>query len=327
MMDDNTKLLNFTFPNGAIVDLIVEDKPINKTMFLPNHQPLICREHEFIYQPITKVACKTIKTWMLSLKVPDFVTKVGENNFGKDIEFSHMNDINFNIHDYSITMFGPIQYERESIIDGKRLLKFNAKDIKIVDNDNFEFADEFKDYFKFTFVRNPWTRILSAYLEKFRTPGGMQYSQAVTINQFFLKMISNKFAEYIGMYFYEDNILSFDGFIDILHQCSKNERDTGIQRYSNFDIHWMPQYIMNDMYIKEYDFIGKLENFEDDFHKILETLNIKIKPKYKIGSNPYMVQKHHKFYENNPELIDKVAEIYKEDIERYDYDFSDLENS
>ena len=28
----------------------------------------------------------------------------------------------------------------------------------------------------------------------------------------------------------------------------------------------------------------------------------------------------------NPELIDKVAEIYKEDIERYAYDFSDLEN-
>ena len=71
----------------------------------------------------------------------------------------------------------------------------------------------------------------------------------------------------------------------------------------------------------------KLENFENDFDKILETLNIKIKPKYKIGSNSHHFQKHIEFYKNNPELIDKVAEIYKEDIERYGYDFSDLENA
>ena len=49
------------------------------------------------------------------------------------------------------------------------------------------------------------------------------------------------------------------------------------------------------------------------------------KPNYKIGSLSHTFQKHKKFYDNNPELIDKIAEIYKEDIERYGYDFSDLE--
>ena len=33
------------------------------------------------------------------------------------------------------------------------------------------------------------------------------------------------------------------------------------------------------------------------------------------------------FYKKDSELIDKVAEIYKEDVERYGYDFSDLENA
>ena len=112
-----------------------------------------------------------------------------------------------------------------------------------------------------------------------------------------------------------------------LNRIIEGLREDIKESYDNFDIHWLPQHLINDMYIKDFDFIGKLENFESDFDKILETLNIKIKPKYKIGSNSHLYQKHYKFYENNPELIDKVAEIYKEDVERYGYDFSDLENA
>ena len=115
--------------------------------------------------------------------------------------------------------------------------------------------------------------------------------------------------------------MTFKAFVDIFHQFSKQES------LESFDIHWLPQNIITDLYIKKYDFIGKLENFENDFDKILETLNINMKPKYKIGSNSHLYQKHIEFYKNDPELIDKVAEIYKEDVERYGYDFSDLENA
>ena len=176
------------------------------------------------------------------------------------------------------------------------------------------------DYFKFTFVRNPWSRILSAYLEKFRDPKGLRYQPAKNINDIMVDLITGKKGQWFKEYFDEDGIMSFKTFVDIFHQFSK-------ESYDNFDIHWLPQNIVADFYIKKYDFIGKLENFENDFDKILETLNIKIKPKYKIGSNSHLFQKHIEFYKNNPELIDKVAEIYKEDIERYGYDFSDLENS
>ena len=34
----------------------------------------------------------------------------------------------------------------------------------------------------------------------------------------------------------------------------------------------MPQYIMNDMWIKEYDFIGKLENFNNDMEYVINTI-------------------------------------------------------
>ena len=40
---------------------------------------------------------------------------------------------------------------------------------------------------------------------------------------------------------------------------------------------------------------------------------IKIKPKYRIGSNSHNFWKPYKFYENNENLIHKVSEIYKEE--------------
>ena len=54
-------------------------------------------------------------------------------------------------------------------------------------------------------------------------------------------------------------------------------------------------------------------------------LNINIKPSYNIGKTNNSIEKCREEYKNNPHLIDKVAEIYKEDIERYNYKFTDLE--
>ena len=340
-MGDPIKFVNFYFPDNTHAVISMEDKPICKTTHLPQQQPLIFghnlgpnfREHKFIYQPVCKVGCKTIKTWMLSLLQPDTVMEAGgERNYGDHIESSHLdNGIDFNIHDSAWEIFGGVGIEREEVIDGKRLLRVNQSLIKIMNKHNFEFADEVADYFKFTFVRNPWSRMVSAYMEKFRDSKGLRYQSAITINGIWGAVMaaasgpigqkSSYFKEHLHEYIHEDGVMTFKAFVDVFHQFSKQES------LESFDIHWLPQYIINDMYIKKYDFIGKLENFENDFDKILETLNINVKPKYKIGSNSHLYQKHIEFYKNDPELIDKVAEIYKEDIERYGYDFSDLENA
>ena len=280
---------------------------MDKFTFLPNHQPLINKEYKFIYQPITKVACKTIKTWMLSLLKRDLVVNMGENTFGKSIEMKHMNNNdNFNIHDYSVKLFRAIG-ESNKENTGIKITEY----VKILDENNFQFTSEIKNYFKFTFVRNPWERVVSSYMEKFRNVHGITYPNAKKINDT-IEIIPKK-------YFDRNGVILFDGFVDILYRGLKSSK------YTKFDIHWMPQYIISDMYVKNYDFVGKLENFESDFDKILETLNIDIKPKYKIGSSSHTFQAHKEFYKNNPELINKVAEIYKEDIKRYNYEFSDLE--
>ena len=281
---------------------------IKKTMFLPEQQPLINKEHKFIYQPLCKVGCKTIKTWMLSLFKKDVLETMSVEEFGLIMENKHMNT-DFNIHDYVNRVFGYIKHSEDEHSESYKNLLFDSKYIELLDEDNFKFTNKINSYFKFTFVRNPWIRVVSAYLEKFRNPNGFTYKPAKVMNE----SVKNMKTHIDG-----DGIISFDGFVDILYQKQKVS-------YGKFDIHWLPQYVMNDMFVKNFDYIGKLENFENDFDKILKELDIKIKPKYKIGSNSHQFQKFYKFYENRKDLIDKVSEIYKEDIKRYDYKFTDLE--
>ena len=309
----------YLLPNYKRCAFQFEYVGINKLTYLPAQQPLIFDDYKFIYQPITKVACKTIKTWMLSLLKNELISDIGETEFGKRLEIKHNDNTDFNIHDYSIKIFGMIGFKKDKDLDTVNKLNnyIRAENIITIDKDQFKTTDRLKDYFKFTFVRNPWSRMVSSYMEKYRNPMGFKYKPAKIFNDTYLKLLSSS-KEIKDEYFDEDNILSFKGFVDLCYQLSKKS-------YYNFDIHWMPQYIMNDMYIKDFDFIGKLENFEQDFNYITEKLNINFKPNYKIGSLSHTFQKHKKFYDNNPELIDKIAEIYKEDIERYGYDFSDLE--
>ena len=139
------------------------------------------------------------------------------------------------------------------------------------------------------------------------------------MNESLKKIVSdNQLEPSMKKYIDNDGIMSFEGFVNILYQQQKVSYDT-------FDIHWLPQHIMNDMFVKNFDYIGKLENFENDSDEILKELGIKIKPKYRIGSNSHNFWKPYKFYENNENLIYKVSEIYKEDIKRYNYKFTDLE--
>ena len=96
---------------------------------------------------------------------------------------------------------------------------------------------EMPGLFVFTVVRNPITRLLSAYLQK--TP------QEKYINKYRL-YLKNKRQR-----------LSFE---DFLHKL----RDELLYK----DIHWAPQTSILPYNIKQYDYIGKFENLESDLNFI-----------------------------------------------------------
>lgn len=140
--------------------------------------------------------------------------------------------------------------------------------------------------YKFTFVRNPYTRILSAYLDKVAT-GKKKY----------------KFIE-------EKRIPSFQEFCLYLKKGGWRE-----------NIHWAPQSNILLLPIEYYDFIGRLENFSADMQTVLK--NICIEPTgCQIGS--FVVNatasddKLRKYY--NEESATIIRQLYNSDFKLFGYD-------
>ena len=155
--------------------------------------------------------------------------------------------------------------------------------------------NEFDRYFKFTFVRNPWSRIFSAY--NFLKKGG--------INEGDRRWAAANLAAYGN----------FDDFIK------------GWLNISNIEqcVHFIPQYkflcLPNDNKLLV-DFLGFFENIQDDFEYIKNTLsldgNLAIRHENKTASDDKQLD-YRDFYTN--ETRDIVSEVYKRDIELLGYNF------
>ena len=93
-----------------------------------------------------------------------------------------------------------------------------------------------KHYFKFSFVRNPVDRIISAYLEK------------IFSSKMQKKVVSDYFERGV------DKDITIDEFISYLE-------DGGVSE----DMHWARQTDLLTMPVSKFDYIGKIETFQSDF--------------------------------------------------------------
>ncbi len=146
----------------------------------------------------------------------------------------------------------------------------------------------FNRYFTFTFVRNPYVRLLSAY--RFVKNGGFKKQEWAWAEQ----NISgyDTFDEFVKKWINEDNIWSYN--------------------------HFKPQYsFVCDIGLHpEVDFIGKMESIDDDFEYVCNRLgvqnNLSIYNKGKTDNSDW-----ERFYSDYS--LDKVAEIYRRDFEIFGY--------
>lgn len=141
----------------------------------------------------------------------------------------------------------------------------------------------FNSYFKFVFVRNPWDRLVSMYHRRLN----------------FLSLHS-KYKKVDGHL----NLNSFDEFIKACHPKKGPLRS---QSY----------YILNHAGNIGVDFIGRLENYEEDWQKVCEKLNVGniLLPHLNKSSH----EEYWKYY--NKDLIEIVAEKFKKDIKLFNYKF------
>ena len=157
-------------------------------------------------------------------------------------------------------------------------------------------AQQYKQYFSFAFVRNPWARLVSEYLHK-------KLDNKYTFKQFV-----------------------FEGF------PSKND-------FSDAYRHVIPQidFILNNKGEQIVNFVGRFENLTNDFRHVCQALKLescKLPHKNSTSSRRRSIErkvrhlfrtekrikKHYTEYYDQ-ETIDKVADLYKSDIERFAYDF------
>ena len=151
-----------------------------------------------------------------------------------------------------------------------------------------EYNPSWDDYFQFSFVRNPYDRLLSCFLDKTKKVIGTEHE---------LECYSK----------YKD--FNFKEFVMSLSNYP----------WESHDSHMFLQ--SEAINIEQVRFIGKMETFQRDFYYVVKVLGLE--KRYKndklLHLNRTSHDSYHKYYDN--EMTAKVYSIYKEDFKRFCYKF------
>lgn len=186
-------------------------------------------------------------------------------------------------------------YQQNKIIDNyistNSVSNFRSKKlIKLSDKYNKEFIQNILNSTIFTFVRDPYARALSMFRDK---------------------VVGREIAV-IGKYFdYTNDKFGFNKFLHHVHD-----------NYHNVNMHFKSQYDHLFFPLEKYDFIGKLENFENDFKILIRQLNIRLN----IQTDFHRSLPHHTNSKNLlTRYLDKenkkiIQLIYQKDFEKFAYE-------
>ena len=154
--------------------------------------------------------------------------------------------------------------------------------------------EKFSSYFKFTFVRNPWSRVVSCWKskieegeEKRKMRGGPKINATLR----------------------EANLLgcTFPEFVRYLGEESNVFRDP----------HWHP--LSSYLPMHELDFVGKVENLKEDLYTVCDKIGIL---REELPHNNKTKQKHYtEYYDDETRKI--VAEKFAKDIEYFGYKYGE----
>lgn len=138
---------------------------------------------------------------------------------------------------------------------------------------------EYENYFKFAFCRNPWARVVSCY---------------------FNKVVTKNYAAFAECY--DKN---FEYFVDFIERINLVTADPHIRLQTKL----IP--------LDQIDFLGSLENFEEDLTYVLSIIgleNVTI-PKVNVTNHTH----YSKYYTKRTANI--IARKYKDDIAAFGYSF------
>lgn len=148
------------------------------------------------------------------------------------------------------------------------------------------YPQKYQEFYKFAFVRNPWSRLLSAYnyMSRRTEPDDMVWAESIA------KLGS--FEKFVMLWLSEETIGLDDVFV--------------------------PQYrfLINSCGVVSMDFIGKFEALSTDFSVIQQHIGSQTKiPKINTGIKADYRQMF------TTKMVDKVFKIYERDVLEFGYDF------
>lgn len=147
------------------------------------------------------------------------------------------------------------------------------------------------DYFKFTFSRNPYTRSLSCYLEKMQ----QQRSGYEQIEPF---LTATEKVEGVTYKRYLEIVSSFTPY--------------------DMNSHFRPQYHQTFGDEVDFDFVGKFENFDQDFSRVLRHIGIEFR--YKEDFMPHRTNADEKVAQYRSAETDQLVQtLYADDFKKFGY--------
>jgi hypothetical protein len=140
------------------------------------------------------------------------------------------------------------------------------------------------EYYKFTFVRNPWDRLVSWYFYHINDDEELKTLYPQNFKEWVKTGMKSHWNEVDGTYWGDKDPINYQSWI-------ADE--------------------------KQYNFIGKFENLQEDFNIICDKIGI---PQQKLPHKNKSKHKHYtEYYDDETRQI--VAQKYAKDIEYFEYKF------
>jgi len=154
------------------------------------------------------------------------------------------------------------------------------------------------DWTSFSFVRNPWSRLLSLYKQKVGT-------EATST-----RMIDGVYQGFVNHGIPIHSEMSFEEFCDVVCDIPDHRTDKHLQSQAY-------TLIKNGQPIV--GFIGKLERMNEDWKLLMEKVGLDYElPHF---NRTQKKNEHYSSDYTSEALVQKVADRYREDIEHFGYEF------
>jgi hypothetical protein len=159
-----------------------------------------------------------------------------------------------------------------------------------------------KEWFRFSFVRNPYNRLFSAYKSKILNQRDTEYEE-----------VREKIRKNFGYPVRTGKpaaIVSFRDFVRYVCESPSNRLDG----------HWAPQTPLLMLDLINYDFVGRFENFQSEFSQVLHRLgaNEELKKRAQTPVGKTIQIPPGAVYDR--ETASWVYDVYREDFDNFGYD-------